>query len=271
MIRPLLLSLLMPALAVAQDSNRFLEASASMLAWNRTSAREYFYATKREKARRDTLATTGENSRRTALHYLWQHDYEQAATWLEATADRFPKEHGEVGVIYLTYLRDPLRALRHFDAFDALTPNFEDYIGNDPVSYERGLAYRQLAEHDKAIAQFTTAIELVEKKHGWEWVNYRHYVSRATGYIALGQPEKALADLEKAARIYRQSAVVPFQRGRALAQMNRRSEALSAYQDALFFFREKRAKNGFGSSEDRANPLAESEIDEAINRLKPKP
>ncbi len=164
MIRFALLVLVFPLLASAQDDRRFLESCASMLTVNRAAPTQFFFSTKREQARQDTIATTGPNYRFRALNYVWQHNYEQAAYWFEKTAEQFPKEHGAVGEFYFTFLRDTTRALHHLNAFDALTPNFDDHINHSPVSYLRGLVYRYGGSHQKAIGQFCVAIDSLEKK-----------------------------------------------------------------------------------------------------------
>ena len=94
--------LLLPVSGFAQDGERFLKSCASMLAINRTAPPSYFFAAKREQGRLDTLATSAQNYRSRAFNYVWQHDYEQAAVWLEKTASLYPKEHGMVGEIYLS-------------------------------------------------------------------------------------------------------------------------------------------------------------------------
>jgi tetratricopeptide (TPR) repeat protein len=254
--------------ALAQDGERFLKSCASMLAMNRSAQTAYFFATDREKMRLDTLSATALNYRSRAFNYLWRGDYEQAVAWMEKTTALYPKEHGIVGEVYLSNLRDYPRALRHFDAYDALTPAFDDIVGYNPVSYMRGLVYRGLGDHQKAIDQFSIAIEPLAAKHGAEWVNYKHFVSRAVSYLATGQPEKGLADLEQAAKNFNRSALVQYHRGRALLQLNRTAEARTAFQDASFFYKALRAERTGDYQEDDFNPVYEPEIDEVLGKLK---
>ena len=227
--------LLLPVSAFCQDGEWFLNYYASELANNRSVQTRFFFTEKRELNRLDTLSATCDNYRYRALNYVWKHDYEQAAVWLEKTTALYPKEHGFVGEIYLEQLRDYPRALAHLNAYDALTPTFNDMISNSPVSYLRGLTYRSLGDHRKAIEQFSIGIDSLISKHGPEWVNYRHYVSRAVSYIATQQPNKALADLDRAAKNFSRSALVQFHRGQALLRLNRLAEAQTAFRDASFF------------------------------------
>ena len=263
-----LVYLLIPLSGWAQDGERFLQSFSSTLAANRTVPPQFFFRERRERIRLDTLSASAQNYRFRAFNYVWRGDYEQAMVWLEKTTALYPKEHGIVGELYLAQLRDYPRALAHFDAYDALTPNFDDIIGYNPVSYLRGLAYRSQGEHQKAIEQFSRAIDPLAEKHGAEWVNYKHFVSRAVSYIATSQPDKALADLEKAGKNFNRSALVYYHRGRALLQLNRMAEARTAFQDASFFFKALRAERTGDYQEDDFNPVYESEIDESVQSLK---
>lgn len=262
---------LLPVLGFAQDGERYLKDCASLLATNRTAQSMFFYSTKREKARLDTLSVSEQNYRYRTFNHVWQRDYEQAALWLEKTASQYPKQRGMVGEVYLTTLRDYPHALAHFEAYDALTPAFDDLINHNPVSYMCGLAHRGSGNQKKAVELFSKAIDSLAIKHGAEWVNYRHFVSRAVSYIAVEQPEKALADLENATKNFNRSALVQYHRGRALLLLNRTAEARTAFQDASFFVKALRAQRSGDYQEDNANPVYESEIDEALKALKSKP
>jgi tetratricopeptide (TPR) repeat protein len=239
-----------------------------MLAMNSRSQTQFLSNTKREQARQDTISASAQNYRFKSLHHLWQRDYEQAAFWLEKTASLFPKEHGAVGEFYMSFLRDYPRALRHLDAHDALIPNFDEIVNHNPVSYLRGLTYRSMGDHTKALEQFSISIDPLESKHGAEWVNYRHYVSRAISYIATQQPGKALIDLEKAAKNFDRSTLVHYYRAKALLQLGRTAEARTAFQDASFFAKAQQVERTGDDQEDRFNLLYEFEIDDALAQLK---
>ncbi len=265
----LFLSLLLPIPVIAQDGERYLKSSASMLATNRQPQRFPFFSTGRRTNQPDTLPASAQNYRYRAFSSLGQNDYEEATLWMEKTSDNYPKENGIIGEVYLSRLRDYPRALRHLDAYDALTPGFDDVISNNPVSYLRGLAYRGMGNHTKAIEQFCVGIDSLILKHGAEWVNYKHFVSRAVSYIATGQAEKALTDLGKAANNYSRSALVGYHKGRALLQLGRINEARTAFQDASFFYKALRAERTGDYQEDDYNPVYEEEIEEALSQLKP--
>ncbi|MFD2932499.1 tetratricopeptide repeat protein [Spirosoma flavum] len=268
MKRLFFLSLLLPIAVQAQDGERILKACASMLANNRAPQPMPFFGIRRENIRLDTMSASAQSYRHRAFTYLWQGNYEEAALWLEKTGDNYPREHGIIGEIYLSKLQDYPRALRHLDTYDALTPNFDDMISNNPISYLRGLTYRSIGNHTKAIEQFSIAIDSLSRKHGPEWVNYKHFVSRAVSYIATQQSEKAVDDLNKAAKNFTRSALIAYHRGRALLQLNRTTEARTAFEDASFFFKSLRAERTADYQEDEFNPVYEEEIDEALTHLK---
>ncbi|MFD2571228.1 tetratricopeptide repeat protein [Spirosoma soli] len=268
MKRLVFLSLLCPLSALAQTGEQYLKAYESTLALNRKAPTMHFFAVKREQIRQDTMAASGPAYRFRGLDYVRRQEYEQAAYWFEKTANTFPKEHGAIGEFYMSFLHDYSRALQHLDAYDALTPNFDDLINNNRVSYIRGLTYRCLGDHDKAIEQFSISIDPLEAKHGAEWVNYRHFVSRAVSYIAPRQPEKALVDLDKAIKNFNRSALVQYYRGQALLQLNRTAEARTAFQDASFFYKALRYERTGNYQEDDFNPIVESEIEDALTKLK---
>jgi tetratricopeptide (TPR) repeat protein len=203
-----------------------------------------------------------------AERYRYTREFNQAVPLYEKVVLLEPKRQGYVAYIYLAFLHDYARALHHFNAYDAQTPNFDDIEGNSPVSFYQGIIFLKTGEFSAAIDQFDKAIGYIEMKHGADWVNYRYYINRAMGFLAINQPEKALTDLDKALKNYRQSPLAYFYRGRALQQLGRAAEAKAAFMDAQFFFRANRADairvNQSLMPEDQYFPLHEPEIEEAL-------
>lgn len=267
------LYLFVSATAVAQPNDNYLTWFSRMLAANRQAIdAPYFVAGRRGvlPGGLETVENSMQKYRSRIFTYLAQKNYEEATAWMEKMAVTYPKEHGFIGELYLSRLHDYARALHHLQAYDALTTNLNDMIGNNPVSYLLGLTYRSLLDHPKAIHHFSIGIDSLEKKHGTEWVNYRHFVSRAISYIATGQAGKALFDLDKAAKNYSRSALVAYHKGRALQQINRVTEARTAFEDASFFYKALRAERTIDYQEDEYNPLYEEEIDEVLSKSRPK-
>ncbi len=255
--------LLFPYAGLAQDGEQLLNGTVRLLRQNGQQKPVLFLGSRRWQ----TQVDTAKDLRFRTLDYTFSRQYEQAATLLELRAATNPKEHGQVGYMYLNYLHDYPRAIRHFNAYDALTPNFDDIEGNNPVSYLRGLTYQQLGDHTKAIEQMSCGIDPIDLKHGSKWVNYRYFINRAVSYLAVNQPEKALTDLDKAVENFNRSALAQYYRGKALLALNRRVEAKTAFRDAAFFLKGLRVERG-NYQEDDYNPVCEEEIDEALSELK---
>ncbi len=281
----LLLYLGFPAVSVAQFSGDELNNIAWMLSMNRHTTNFYVGLWSKRKLGliqlqpirrrtatggveeiRNSVQMKASNRKQKTLYYLMQQDYEQAVALLEESAELDPKEQFAAGRTYMRNLRDYPRALRHLDAYDALTPDFDDTDGLFPVSYLKGLCYRNIGNHVEAVRHFSKGIDSLAAKHGSEWVNYKQYVSRAISYLALNQPDKAMVDLEIAQRnATPASPLVYYYKGKTLRQMGLESEAKQAFQDAQFFWQANRVK-GISQPEDYNNPVTEGDIDEALKR-----
>ncbi len=259
------LLLLLPFSVLAQDSERLLTETDQLLTINRNKANAFFRDT-RLVTQPDTAKKTADYFAHQGRFYLVKQEPGRAVALFEQSAALNPKEYGYLGYSFLTQWHDYPRAIQYLNAYDALTPNFDDVEGNNPVSYLRGLAYQKLGNHPKAIEQMSLGIDPIDLKHGSEWVNYRYFINRAVSYLAMQQPEKALTDLDKAVKNFSRSALAQYYRGRALLALNRRTEAKTAFQDAAFFLKALRAERG-NYQEDEYNPVCEEEVDEALAEL----
>lgn len=192
--------------------------------------------------------------------------YDEAFADYEAATRLDPKSRGEVGWRYLFLLRDYARSLSHLNAFDALTPNYDDPIDDYSANYLKGRAYAGLHQYESAISAYTIAILNRETRHGPEWVDYRYLAARAVSYLAVKQPEKALSDLNQALKNNPKSAMAHFHRGRALQQLGRTTEARDAFGDALFFVRGEPFERDYYYEQPDA--AYEAQIEAAINAIK---
>lgn len=254
--------LLFPYAGLAQDGEQLLNGTVRLLRQNGQQKPMLFVGSRRWQ----TQVDTSKDLRFRTLDYAFSQQYEQAVPLLERSAATNPKDNGQVGSIYLNFLHDYPRAIRHLDAYDALTPNFDDVYANNPVSYLRGIAYQKMGDHQKAIEQMSRGIDSIDLKHGSKWVNYRYFINRAVSYLATNQPEKALSDLDKAVENFTRSALAQYYRGRALLALNHRVEAKTAFQDAAFFLKALRVERG-NYQEDDYNPVCEEEMHEALAEL----
>lgn len=260
----LLLLILLPFSVLAQTNEDILNEMVTLLKvnqeptplWNRL----------RRESSPDTVTRNARYYWYQGQRFAFNHQFEQAMARFERGSQLDPKPPGFVGVTFLNQFQDYPRAIQYLDAYDALTPDFDDMEGNSPVSYWRGLAFQKSGDHPQALRQFAKAIDSLEHKHGAKWVNYRFYINRAVSYLAIRQPAQALIDLDKAVKNFGRSPLAQYYRGRALVALNRPTEARTAYQDALFFVKDLRAERGT-YREDEYNSICETEIEAALAEL----
>lgn len=202
-----------------------------------------------------------------ALGELKYGNYDRAFADYEAAVKLNPKLAGEVGWRYLFLLRDYARALAYLQAFDDLTPNFDDPIDDYSVNYLKGRAYAGLGDHQNALKAYTLTISQRATRLRMEWVDYRYLVARGVSYLENKQFTEGLADFDQAIKNYPKSPMAHYHRGRALAWLGRAEEAKTAYRDARFFLL---SNNSFERDYYYEQPDAayEEDIDEAIQRLK---
>ncbi len=218
---------------------------------------------RRQAMRFDTMPQTGENLHQRAM---FEPDMETAIALLEKSTQLDPKLHNTVGWSYLVAYHDYPRALYHLNAYDDLTPNFDDMDNMAPVSYLKGLCYRNMGNHTEAVREFSRGIDSLVRKHGVEWVNYKYFVSRAISYSALGQFDKALIDLDLATRnCTHDSPLILYHKGRVFEGQGRPTDAKRAFTDAKFFWQANNAK-GISQPEDDYNLVLEDDIDEALKK-----
>ncbi len=245
-MKPILSGLLLTLTlsASAQDKKAFVQMS-QMLAENaRYKTPVTWEGSERLRAKQsDTITATKDSAKQAdwltsrALSPLKLGDYDRAFADYEAAGQLSAKSRGEIGWRYLFLLRDYPRALSHLNAFDALTPNYDDPIDDYSVNYLKGRALAGLHRYKEAVAAYTIAIDNRKDRHGPQWVDYRYWVARSVTYLALGQPENALGDLDRALTNNFKSAMALYHRGRALQQLNRIAEARDSFRNALFFVR----------------------------------
>ena len=259
--------------ALAQDEKAFVQLSQLLAGNARYKTPALWEGTQRLQAwYSDTISVTGDSVRKgdwfmyRALNPLKLGDYDRAFADYETAVRINPRNQGQVGWRYLFLLRDYPRALVHLNAFDVLTPNYDDPIDDYSVNYLKGRALAGLRQYEQAVVAYTIAIDSREKRHGPEWVDYRYWVARSVSHLALNQPERALNALDKALKNNPKSATTLYQRGRALQQLRRTAEAQSAFQDALFFVRSQPFERDYYYEQPDAG--YEGQIEALLNAIK---
>lgn len=114
----------------------------------------------------------------------------------------------------------PSSAMARLDAAIKVNPN-----DPDPY-YNRGLLYQADAQHERAIADFSSAIGLSARQAG-------ALAGRATSYLAIGKPQDAAADLDEAIRLEPENSQTWRTRGLAYEQLDDKTRAAASFGRAL--------------------------------------
>ena len=120
------------------------------------------------------------------------------------------------------------KALAH-DMLGEYEKAIEDYtkaIENDPTYFNRAFCYYQLGEYEKAIEGNTKAIERDPN-------NASAYFNRACCYFNLGEYEKAIEDLTKAIELDLNNASAYFDRASCYYQLGEYEKAIKDYTICL--------------------------------------
>ena len=92
--------------------------------------------------------------------------------------------------------------------------------------YNRGSAYNELHQYDKAVTDFSKVIEL-DPKHVRAWTN------RGVAYNELHQYEKAIADLTKATELDPKNGTVWRNRGYAYSELHQYDKAVTDFSKVI--------------------------------------
>ena len=134
-------------------------------------------------------------------------------------------------------------------------------------AYNRGVAYYDKGEYDKAIAAFTVAIRL-------DPTDAEAYYNRGVAYTEEGEPDKAIADFDDAIRLDPTYAKAYYNRGVIYGERGEPDKAIADHRpkrsgsiptDAMAYYNRGNAWDDKGEDD-----KAIADYDEAIERLDPK-
>jgi len=145
---------------------------------------------------------TGDELRGFSVQNTKNGNYRQAIELLEEAMRLDPETVSRYyGWLLLYYYRDYEKALEILELHDSYTPDFNDAPMGEDIHYLKGLAHFQLKNYEKANTEFDTYITHLGNTHGEDFVDVYTFV----------------------------------QKGRSLAQLNRKEEALAAYDKAILY------------------------------------
>ncbi|UII24060.1 tetratricopeptide repeat protein [Fulvivirga ligni] len=115
--------------------------------------------------------------------------------------------------------------------YDKAVKAYTDYLHLEPTHikslYNRGRAYEELGQHDKAIADFNKVIKE-------DPLNASAYLSLASDfYYRLHDYENTIFYAEKALKYNEDNATAHTIKGKAFQKLGKLEEAMSAYNDAI--------------------------------------
>jgi tetratricopeptide (TPR) repeat protein len=110
--------------------------------------------------------------------------------------------------------------LKFLDVFIMKEPNFAEAYNN------RGVAYDELNQHERAIEDYRKAIELNPNYAG-------AYSNRGVAYDELNQHERAIEDYNNAIELNPNYAEAYYNRGNAYAELNQQERAIEDYRKAI--------------------------------------
>ncbi len=99
---------------------------------------------------------------------------------------------GYRGYLYLYFYRDYDNAIKDFDEFDALTPNFVDYPQSENIDFMRGVAYLMKKKHSKSQEYFEKFFAHELKSGNLNYIESRAFMYYGITYFEIGDFEKAL-------------------------------------------------------------------------------
>jgi tetratricopeptide (TPR) repeat protein len=123
------------------------------------------------------------------------------------------------GWLLLYYYRDYEKALEILELHDSFTPDFNDAPMGEDIHYLKGLAHFQLKNYEKANTEFDTYITHLGNTHGEDFVDVYTFVQKGRSLVQLNRKEEAIAAYDKAI-LYAPSCTEAFYfKGLLLAEM----------------------------------------------------
>ncbi len=169
---------------------------------------------------------TGDQLRGLSVQNTKNGNYRQAIEMLEEAMELDPETVSRYyGWLLLYYYRDYEKALEILELHDAYTPNFNDAPMGEDIHYLKGLAHFQLGHYEKANTEFDTYIAHLRNTHGEDFVDVYTFVQKGRSLVKLNRKEDALAAYDKATFYAPSCTEVFYYKGVLLAEMGQLDSA----------------------------------------------
>jgi tetratricopeptide (TPR) repeat protein len=132
----------------------------------------------------------------------------------------------------MRYLRDYEGAIADLDQLEKVAGHTLVYVSNAHMFIMKGLAYRGLNNHQKALEMYDIAIAEQITSKGPEWLGLYDYLYRGIIKFRMGNFDGAIEDLNLEVKQYESLADTYYYRGMAYAATGRKDEARMDLQRA---------------------------------------
>ncbi len=198
-----------------------LEERVKTLLQDRTHLEKLNQARKKEKELLNEVAKLSEENQRlmakmqgTGELKMQFHDTSQSLSALEWYGNAISSWTGNKHT-------DPQKAIEYLNEAIRLKPAYA------AAYLQRGIAYRDLGQHQRAIEDFNETIRLKPADLA------EAYVNRGDVYVNLGQHQRAIEDFNEAIRLKPTDAFAYDSRGIAYGNMERYDEAIQSFRQAV--------------------------------------
>jgi len=182
---------------------------------------EYLLSSERDDYKRAELYIS------LSLSYFKLGDFERGEKYLQESNNIREKLGDEVGIL-LNYIRLFSFFISKRD-FKKVIDICNEALKVEPdfvVFYTRGYAYAELKEFERAIEDFSKAIELDPN-------DAEAYYNRGLAYAKLGKYEQAIKDYDKAIELNPALADAYYNRGVAYVKLNKHEQAIEDFSKAI--------------------------------------
>jgi tetratricopeptide (TPR) repeat protein len=168
-----------------------------------------------------------------AMAYMIRGQYVEGLEYLDKAVEVDPFYYlGNRAWYKIRYLHDYEGAIADLERLEKVAGHTLVYVTNAHMYMLKGLAYKELGNHQKALELYDIAIDEQIKAKGAEWIGVHDYLFRGVLKLEMGRHDDAIADFDLQVKQYEMLADTYYFRGIALAFVGRKDEARNDLQRA---------------------------------------